>query len=225
MPATLHGMQAAGRAKAAVNSIIEHLGEDLTMMRAIPANRDSLLPSIPDPEDSQLKQDLESFEFANEREDQETAYAAPEIVKGVRSKIKEALKALDEAGITFEFPEGVTSQMILIREQDIPQNSVFEWYDWSIAYGSPSKLLLDKIAADSTIWDEYTTEYTPEQITTALNNIENKFFSVFKSVQPLMANYDIMKKVNMFVIDKDAVNDPPIAMLYYVVPWEESDDE
>ena len=27
----------------------------------------------------------------------------------------------------------------------------------------------------------------------------------------------------MYIIDKDAVNDPPVAMFYYAVPWEEAD--
>ena len=222
MPATLHGMQAAGRARAAANSIIGSLGENLTLMRAITTSRKSIL-SAPDAGDSQAKQDLDSFDFANQREDQQTALMPPEIVKGVRSKIKDALEALDDAGVTFELPESVTSQMILMREQDIPANSVLQWYDWQVAHAAPNKLLLDKITDNSDIWDEYVAGYTSEQITTALDNITNNFFSVFRSMQPLLTAYDIMKRVNMYIIDKDAVNDPPVAMFYYAVPWEEAD--
>ena len=29
----------------------------------------------------------------------------------------------------------------------------------------------------------------------------------------------------MFIVDKTAINDPPVAMLYYVVPWEETEDQ
>lgn len=220
MPATLQGARAAAMARAAVNSIIESLGENVTLMRAITTQRKSLTPAA-NINDSADKQDLDNFEFANEREDQETALTAPETVRGVRSKIKEALAALDAEGVTFELPEAVTSEMILLREQDIPANSVFEWYDWAIAHAAPHKLLLDKIIADSTHWDSFTGGYTPEEITIALDNIQNNFFSIFRSIQPLMVDYDIMKKMNMFVVDKTAINDPPIAMLYYAVPWEE----
>ena len=113
MPATLQGMRAAAMAKAAVNSIIGNLGENITLMRAITTQRKSLTPT-PDAEDSALKQGLDGFDFANEREDQETALMAPQVVRGVRSKIKEALEALDAEGVTFELPEAVTSEMMLL---------------------------------------------------------------------------------------------------------------
>ena len=221
MPATLQGMRAASMAKAAVNSIIGKMGENITLMRASTSQRKSFTPTVNMDEDSVLKNDLDLFDFANEREDQETELAPPETIRGVRSKIKEALEALDIEGIAFELPEAVTSEMILLREQDVPANSVFEWYDWTIAHAAPNKLLLDRIAEDSTYWNAYTNGYTPEQITTALDNIQNNFFSIFRSIQPLMTDYQIMKKVDMFVTDKNAINDPPIAMIYYVVPWEE----
>lgn len=224
MPATLRALQAASRAKAAANSIIGAMGEDIILMRAITANRVSLLPAASDPSDSQLKQDLDDFEFPNQREDQETTLMAPQTVKGVRSKIQQALEALDVAGVTFELPEAVESEMILMSEQDIPTNSILQWYDWAITHPMPNQLLLNKITADSTLWDDYTAGYTPEQIATALDNIENNFPSVFRSMQSLLADYEIMKKINMFIIDKDAVNDPPVAMFYYVVPREEPDN-
>lgn len=222
MPATLQGNRAASMAKSAVNSIIKNMGEKITLMRAIPSKRKTFTPPV-NQDDSALKQDLDAFEFGNEREDQETDLANPETVVGVRSKIKDALEALDKGGAINELPETVTSEMILLREQDIPQNSVFEWYDWAITHAMPNKLLLDKITADSSYWDEFTIGYTPEQITTALDNITNKFPSVLRSLQPLMAAYGIMKKVDMFIVDKKAINDPPVAMLYYVVPWEDPD--
>lgn len=225
MPATLQGNRAASMAKAAVNSIIGNplFSENITLMRAITTSRKSFTPAVNVVDDSVLKQDLDGFDFANEREDQETELQAPETVRGVRSKIKEALEALDAEGVVFELPEAVTSEMILLREQDIPQNSVFEWYDWAIAHAAPHKLLLDKINADSSPWNDFTAGYTPEQITTALYNIEYKFPYVLRSMQSLMADYEIMKKKDMFIVDKNAINDPPIAMIYYIVPWEEAD--
>lgn len=223
MPATLRALQAASRARAAANSIIGAMGEDMILMRAITADRKSLLPAVPDPDGSELRKDIESFEFANQREDQETTLMIPQTVKGVRSKIKDALEALDVAGVTFELPEAVESEMILMREQDIPQNSILQWYDWAENHPMPNQLLLNKITADSTHWDDFTAGQTPEQIATALDNIANNFPSIFRSAQSLMVDYGIMKKINMFIIDKDAVNDPPVAMFYYVVPQEEAD--
>lgn len=220
MPATLHGMSATAMAKAAINSIIGEHGEKLTLMRAITTNRKSFVPAVHE-DDSNLKKELDAFEFPNQREDQETNLAAPEIVIGVRSKIKEALEALDDAGVTYELPESVTSEMILLREQDIPQNSVFEWYDWAITHAAPNKLLLNKIAANPNHWDTFTQDYTTDEKDIALFNIENRFFSIFKSIQPLFTNYEIMKKMDMFIVDKKGINDPPAAMLYYIVPWEE----
>jgi len=194
-------------------------------MRAITTQRKSFTPPVNVADDSALKQDLDAFDFANEREDQETAYAAPETVRGVKTKIKEALVALDKEGVTFELPETVTSEMILLREQDIPQNSVFEGYDWAIAHAMPNKLLLDKINADPTHWDAFSSGYTPEQIATVLDEIENKFPSVLRPLQPLMVDYEIMKRKNLFIVDKTAINDPPIAMIYYAVPWEEPEED
>lgn len=224
MPATLQGMRAASITKAAVNSIIEKMGEKITLMRAITTSRKSFTPPV-NVDDSALKQGLDEFNFANDREDQETDLTNPETVIGVRSKIKEALEALDIGGAVNELPDTVTSEMILLREQDVPQNSVFEWYDWAITHAMPNKLLLDKIAADPTYWDDYMLDYTPEQKTLTLDNIQNKFSSVLRSLQPLMADYDIMKKVDMFIVDKKAINDPPVSMIYYAVPWEEPEED
>ncbi len=221
MPATLQAIKAASYAKAAVNSIIGELGEPITLMRAITSQRISLTPIPDNDKDSDLKKSLDAFDFANQREDQETSLQAPETIKVVRSKIKEALEALDDAGIVTELPESVTSQMLLAREQDIPANSVFEWYDWAITHAAPEKLLLQKIDSEPDPWTAFTDGYTPEEIATALDNIENRFFAVKTSLHSLFADYGIMKKVNMFLVDKDAINDPPVAMFYYTVPWEE----